>query len=182
MQSDAEIGKKEHELDALLPFLDAYAVITGQRLQIVDSCENPDFICLRPDGSITGVELARITRGPIEAHWDRVLHGKGVFDPYVAQALIFNLLERKEVARSERYIERVAKCVLVLPLEEGTLSNVCHALDGLQEYFTPHGFSEVWVADYTGMDGYGSVELYGLYPARYWGFHQRPNWDTKPYG
>ena len=43
------------------------------------------------------------------------------------------------------------------------------------------GFSEVWIADHTETEEYGTVELFGLFPEKYWGFHSRP-WAGKPFG
>jgi hypothetical protein len=184
MSSSNETAKKEAEREALYPFLDAYALATGQRLELVEDGENPDFICVRPisEGTPVGVELARITHGPIKAHWDRILDGKVELEAFDAQALVFELIGRKEEARATRYVQRVKDCMLVLQLEDGSLHHVRHALDGLESDFKDHGFSEIWIADYSGLDAYGNVELYGLYPAKYWGFHERPNHDSKPYG
>lgn len=52
MPSDRDIGKKEEEREALYPFLQAYAAVTGQTLSVVCEDENPDFICLRPSGEL----------------------------------------------------------------------------------------------------------------------------------
>ena len=42
------------------------------------------------------------------------------------------------------------------------------------------GFAEVWVADYSELDAYRSIEVFGLYPEKYWGYHKRDR--GKPYG
>ena len=44
------------------------------------------------------------------------------------------------------------------------------------------GFLEVWLADYTGIEAYGDIELFGLKPEKYWGFHERESPSLKPYG
>ena len=62
--SDQQIGKKEVEREELYPFLEAYEWVTGESLSLVESGENPDFVCKRPDGSEVGIELSKITRDP----------------------------------------------------------------------------------------------------------------------
>ena len=180
--SDREIGKKEEERDALHPFLKAYALTTGQSPSVVYEDENPDFICARPSGEPVGIELTKITRSPANAHWERVLNGKEELDSFEAQELIHDLLSRKETDRAIRYSSRVEKCILVFQLVDGSLEQVRHALDGAGEDFTNHGFAEVWIADYWGLEAFGDIELFGLYPDEYWGLHPRANPDRKPYG
>lgn len=182
MVSDREIGKKEFERDALFPFLDARTAVTGERLELAFDGENPDFICMQPDGTLVGVELVQVTRGPIEAHWDRVLDGKEELDPFEAQSLIIDLIARKEEARVKRYVHQVSQCILLLQLVNGTLDHIRVAFDGLEDDFADHGFSEIWVADYSAMDAYRNVQIYGLFPVDFWGFYERLNGDTKPYG
>jgi hypothetical protein len=180
--SDGEIGKKEGEREALHQFLEAYALTTGQSLSVVYENESPDFICTRPSGEPVGIELTQVMRSPTDAHWDRILKRKEELEPFEAQALIHDLLNRKETARANRYSTRVEKCILVLQLVDGSLERAHDALDGLQEDFVNHGFAEVWIADYSGLEAFGYIELYGLFPKEYWGFHPRANPDRKPYG
>ncbi len=37
--------------------------------------------------------------------------------------------------------------------------------------FNDHGFAEIWLADYTGLEAYGDIELFCLYPSEQWGGH-----------
>jgi len=48
--------------------------------------------------------------------------------------------------------------------------------------FESYGFDEIWIADYTGLEAYGDIELFCLYPSEWWGFYERPNPYAKPYG
>jgi hypothetical protein len=48
--------------------------------------------------------------------------------------------------------------------------------------FAGYGFVEIWIADYTGIEAYRDIELFGLAPVRWWGYHQRQNPYRKPYG
>jgi len=72
--------------------------------------------------------------------------------------------------------------MLVLQLVDGTLDNIMWVFDGLRDDFVDHGFEEVWLADYSGQEAYGDIELFGLFPARWWGYHRRPCPYRKPYG
>jgi hypothetical protein len=42
------------------------------------------------------------------------------------------------------------------------------------------GFVEIWVADYSELEAYGTIELFGLYPPEFWGYHELDR--GKPYG
>ncbi|MCG6538254.1 MAG: hypothetical protein L7F78_26940, partial [Syntrophales bacterium LBB04] len=77
---------------------------------------------------------------------------------------------------------KVAEVILVLQLMDGTLNQLRVVLADLQDDFTSHGFSEIWIADYSGLEPYGNIELYGLFPMKWWGYHERPWPDRKPYG
>lgn len=183
MRSDQDIGKKEIETSELIPFLDAYECVTGEKLSFsFDPTENPDFICQRPDGGILGVELTKVTEDRAVAFWQRLRYGEVMIDPFKCQETIHNLIERKEKARVAPYAANVRECILVLQLMDGSLRQVRSGLDGLQQDFESHGFSEIWIADYSGLDAYGDVELFGLFPAQWRGYHQRPWPDRKPYG
>ena len=50
--SDQYIGQKMVEEEDLYHFLDAYAEVTGQALEVVGCGERPDFICRRPRESL----------------------------------------------------------------------------------------------------------------------------------
>ncbi len=179
---DQEIGKKEVERIELEPFLDAYRIVTGELLSVIEAGENPDFICERSDGTEVGIELTKVTREPRDIFWENILDQKEHIDPYEAQEYIYHLIEKKEGARTSRYAVRVKETILVLQLVDGALDIIHVALEGLEEDFKNHGFCEIWLADYSGLDAYGDIELFGLYPKKWWGFHQRPNPGRKPYG
>jgi len=52
----------------------------------------------------------------------------------------------------------------------------------LQPDFDQYGFTEIWLADYTTVDPFGGVELFGLKPRKWWGYHEREDFPSKPYG
>lgn len=180
--SDKNIGKKAVERIELEPFLGAYQFVTGEHLSVVACLENPDFICERPSGAEVGVELTKVTRDPRDVFWEKILDRKEHIDPYVAQEYIHHLVEKKERARTARYTVQVNETILVLQIIDGSLDVVQVALEGLEEDFTDHGFCEIWLADYSGLEAYGDIELFGLYPKPWWGYHQRLWPDRKPYG
>jgi len=172
--SDQQIGKKEVEREELSPFLEAYEWVTGESLSLVESGENPDFVCKRPDGSEVGIELSKITRDRHNIFWEKVLDSKNEIDAYDVTECITHLIQKKEEARSTRYVSTVKDNVLVLQLVDASLDSIKWIFDGLQADFTDHGFLEIWLADYFGYEAYGDIELFGFYPERCWGYHQRP--------
>jgi hypothetical protein len=184
MVSDREFGRKEIETEELIPFLEARELVTGQKLSLIMGLrtESPDFICVRPDGRTVGVELTRVTEKYEIAFWDRLRYGEVQLDAYRTQEVIHHLIDRKEKSRLDLYMKKVTENILVLQLVDGSLNQLLGAFDELQSDFTSHGFSEVWLADYSGMEAYGDIELFGLFPSQLWGLHKRPWPHRKPYG
>lgn len=180
--SDQEIGKKMVEGMELDPFLEAYEWVTGTALSVLESAENPDFICIRASGEVIGLELSRIMRRDDIARWERILDRKETMSPYDILMKIQAVIEHKEEARKARYASRVAQTMLVLQLVDGSLKGLVHLFDDLREEFMNQGFSEIWLADYSGLEPYGDIEIFGLFPERWWGYHQRRCPDRKPYG
>jgi hypothetical protein len=184
MGSEKDIGKKEQETNELLSFLEARHLVTCQALSWVvgHATECPDFICAWPDGTLVGVELTKVTEDREIALWDRLKYGEVNIDPYKIVETIDYLINRKEGARAARYTKKVNENILVLELVDGALDHLEGAFDGLETDFAAHGFCEIWLADYSGLDAYGDIELFGLFPRQWWGRHRRPWPDRKPYG
>lgn len=182
MRSDKDLAKKAHEHYLADYFIDARTDATGLVLNIIHVDENPDFICSDDEGKPIGLEVVQVTRGPIDSLWARLLDGQIELDPFDASAKICSLIQRKEVARRERYAMKVDRCILMLALVNSPLDRLFVALDGLQNDFSSHGFDEVWLVDYSGIDAYHHAEIFGLFPASIWGHYERPNAHTKPYG
>ena len=181
--SDQEMGKKEIERSDLCYFADAYKWVTNEGLEYVASTECPDFICDRDNGEKVGVEITRIMTDPESAQWDQILNHKYEQSPEDTLDIIFSSLEDKEKKRVKNYGEWANKTILVLQLFDCPLISLVSLInDDLKEDFADHGFIEVWLADYTGIEAYGDVELFGLFPSKWWGHHQRKNHNKKPYG
>ena len=181
--SDQDIGRKMVEEEELRLFLEAYEHATTEPLCLASRSESPDFVCTRPNGEEVGVELTRVTRSPAEEFVDRVLLRQDQQEPQEALAEVFDLLQRKEVKRARLYDRLATSTILVLQLFDCPLDTLSLFItEDLQRDFVQNGFLEVWLADYTGLDAYGDLELFGLKPVRCWGYYQRPNPGRKPFG
>ncbi len=180
--SDQELQKKLAEGMELDPFLEAYEWATGTSLSVLEACENPDFICVRANGAIIGVELTKVMRRGDIVRWERIFDREEEMTRYDMLVKIQTLIEQKEEARRSRYSNRAAQTILVLQLVDGSLNGVMHLLDGISTAIENQGFAEIWLADYSGLEPYGDIELFGLFPHKWWGYQQRPWPDRKPYG
>ncbi|HIJ53225.1 MAG TPA: hypothetical protein HPP66_08735 [Planctomycetes bacterium] len=180
--SDQQMGKKEEERIGLDYFIDAYKLVTGEQLTELGSFESPDFICARATGQQIGVELTEVRRGLWEALWDRILDRKYEADAQDTLDRIFALIEKKDKTRSTNYGNWADKTILVLQLRDCSVWSLRPFLDDIREDFSGYGFVEIWLADYTEIEAYGDVELFGLVPSKWWGYHRRENPYRKPYG
>ena len=183
--SDQEIGKKMVEEEELLYFLDAYKQAVEEYL-IYDVFsgrhERPDFICRRPDGTHVGVELVRVMRDPRDAQADYILDRIEFMDGEDAIWMLYRMIEKKEKKRRQPDWDLPDNTILVLQFIDCPISNL-HLLDeSLKKDFESYGFDEIWIADYTGEEAYGDIELFCLYPPEWWGFYERANPWKKPYG
>lgn len=158
---DNENGRKHVERMEFDYFVEAYEYFKGERLVPVGVAEPPDFICQRPDGSVIGIELTKVIRDTTET---------GALDK------ICERLEKKRGLASEDVI-------LVLQLVDCPITELEYLLDeSLKNYFSSYGFVEIWLADSTGIETYGDIELFCLCPKECWGYYQRANPKRKPYG
>jgi hypothetical protein len=122
-----------------------------------------------------GIELTKIVRAPDAAFIDS-LDYKYYMDGLTALDKICEALEKKKGLTS-------SKIILVVQLVDCPLAELMPFLDkNLQDDFASYGFIEIWLADYTGMEAYGDIELFCLHPPEHWGYYQRPNPNRKPYG
>lgn len=177
--SDQDLGKKMCEEYELEYFIDAYKYVTGEELTIVSRSEKPDFICER-NGQQIGVELNKIVRGPQSAFWDKAIDKQ----EFMGSSCALDFIYRHIVSKTKKMIKgNWTETILVLQLMDCPLSEIKTLLDkNLKDNFVSTSFSEIWLADYTGLDAYGDIELFGLYPSKWWGSHPRKNSNRKPYG
>jgi hypothetical protein len=82
--------------------------------------------------------------------------------------------------------QQLDSSILVLSTPDCPISEIENLLDKdmrkeVLETCVQSRFSEVWVADHTETEAFGRVELFGLFPEEYWGYHPNPS-HGKPYG
>jgi hypothetical protein len=183
--SDQENDKKMQEMAALYYFIEAYAYVTGEHLSDVQPSERPDFICIRETGEKVGVELVRIMRDRKheQALWDRLLDKRDWAEVQETLDRLFNHADRKEEKRKESDWQVPDSCLLVIQLMDCPLDDFASQVDrSLIADFAALGWQEIWAADFTVVEPFGEVWLFGLYPEKWWGPHPGPRAGTKPYG
>ena len=99
--------------------------------------------------------------------------------PYDTVDMFCSLLERKDITRAQNYGEWADKCMLVFQIRECPISEIIPYI--VKEDYDSHGFTELWIADYSTLDAYGAIELFGL-SQQMWGYHKNPSCGGKPYG
>lgn len=165
--SDRDIGKKMVEAEDLRYFLEAYERVTGEKLIVVGSNESPDFRCSRKYGEEIGVEIAEIARNPSDATLEEIIKYQYEQDPWEAFDEINRLINKKDKLRSSKYGRWADKTILVLKLSDCFLSDILFCFEGMEEEYAAFGFLEIWLIDLA-----GDIELFGLTPAKWWGYHQ----------
>ena len=176
--SQQDSVKKTVESGDLRHFLEAYEWTTSERLTVLESCERPDFICARPDGSRVGLELVKVTDPELRSAHE-TLYGRYSMEAGEAIDWILAAIERKEAKRQEEDWTYSDNTILVVQLMDCRLSSMSYLLENAD--YKPHKFREIWVADYAGIEPFGIVELFGLHPPEWWGHHERYA-GRKPFG
>jgi hypothetical protein len=166
--SDQELGKKIVEEEDLYLFFEAYADATGEVLTSIEASERPDFVCQRAEGTIIGVELTKIMRDPESALWDNVINKQEFRDNADANEAIYLAAEWKSRKQKIGNWQHPNNTILILQVMDCPLSNLHYYLEdgNSPDDYADLGFSEVWVADYSEIDAYSVIELFGLYPER----------------
>jgi hypothetical protein len=179
------------ESEQLKYFQQAYKQVTGESLKQVRKSERPDYICKRPDGSLVGVEFTLITRDPDESNWDSILDGDENMDgmeglDYVNTAIVIKGAKLENTNTETTPWQLPDSSILVLSTPDCPITEIEIFFSGdsreeLLEICQTSGFSEIWIADHTEVEAYGSIELFGLFPIEFWGRH-RNYYRGKPYG
>lgn len=181
--SDRELDRKMVEEEELLYFLKAYNIAVKDKLFFgFGRNERPDFICYRSDGSLAGVELVRVMRDPRDAQVGHILDRQEFMDGEEALEILYHMIEKKDRKRHQPDWDLPDNTILVLQFVDCPISNLNLLDDTLKRDFESYGFEEIWIADYTGEEAYGVIELFCLYPPEWWGFYERPSPGRKPYG
>ena len=181
--SNQDIGKKAAEENDLEPFLKEYERITNFPLKIIERTERPDFIVQRSDGTQLGIELTKIMRDPESTYWARVLNGEEQADPIDTAIHLQELIYRKDIKRSESNWKLSKRTVLLLQLMDSSIDQVVLFLDvQIIKEINKTGFFEIWIGDYSILEAYGTIQLYGIKPKKWRGLHDHLNSGKKPYG
>jgi len=172
------IGRKEIEAIDLGYFTEAYEYSLGETLSsnLFSRSERPDFICERASGEKVGIELTQVIGDPS--------FPEEFIDGFAASWKVYCLIENKERKRAKPDWILPNNLILVIQLMNYSLRGgdglLLEGL-GLDELPT-HGFEEIWLGDYTGLDAYGDIELFCCFPEGLWGYYERWNPGRKPYG
>ena len=170
------------ERDQLEHFQRAYKDATGEWLRRVCKSERPDYICARPDGALVGIEFTLITRKQNESILENILDDAEYMNGLDGVDAVANAILRKARKRREADWKLPDSSILVLSTPDCPISEMeDHLCLDLQPEFAESGFSEIWIADHTETDAYGTIDLFGLVPRKWWGYHPAP-WAGKPYG
>jgi hypothetical protein len=179
------------ESEQLKYFQQAYKQVTGESLKRVRKTERPDYICNRPDGSLVGIEFTLVTRDPEESSWDSILAGEEYMSGLEGLEIITEAISTKGEKLKTTNPKTTDwqlpnSSILVLSTPDCPITEIETFLNDdsreeLQEICQQSGFSEIWFADHTEVEAYGYIELFGLFPLEFWGYH--PNHSRgKPYG
>ncbi len=175
-------GKKMVERDDLEPFLEEYSYVTGAELTLVGAGERPDFVCEKR-GRRYGLEVVRAMRDPVQRSWEVVLGGDGHLHGLDAAILVQDILYRKDKKRASAGWRYQTSTILVIQLIGSDGEEMAEYLDAqLMDEMADTGFREIWIADDSPMEPYGTVQLIGVKPKRWRGAHRHRFYGKKPYG
>lgn len=176
-------GKKFWEEVDLEYFLEAYVYVTGEKLCTARRTESPDFICIRETGEELGIELTKVMRTPQLAQAELLTTSKEWAEGDETFDRLWWLGATKEEKRKKSNWQVAEACLLVFQLMDCPLDEFAQYVDkSLCADFQSWGWKEVWAADFTEVEPYGEVWLFGLHPEKWWGPYPGPSAGTKPYG
>lgn len=181
--SDQEYGKKLVEEEELDPFLVEYEFVTGLTFDDLKRAERPDFIGRRSDGLDVGIELTKVVEDPESRFWRRVLDRKEYMDVADTAIHLQELIYRKDAKRASPGWILPDKTILVVQLIKSDFEAVVRFLDdGVLAELYATGFLEIWLADYSIREAFGTIQLSGIKPKLWQGLHDHSMTGTKPYG
>jgi hypothetical protein len=175
-------GKKMVERDSLAEFLDEYSRVTGVELTLVGIGERPDFACEK-EGERYGLEVVRVMRNPVERSWDVVMGSDPDLHGLDAAILVQETVYKKEEKRASVGWAFPDRTILLIQLHDSDGEEMAEFLeDELMDEMSETGFHEIWIADHSPMEPYGTVQLIGVKPKKWRGLHHHSSYGTKPYG
>jgi len=178
----SEQVKKEMEQEALNCFLDVYETVTHQTLEVLESTERPDFICMRQNGERVGLELVKVRRShPNDILWDEIIEKQNHMALDLALEMIQKVAVLKDKKRNEPDWELPEAAILLIELRDISLLEIksCISEQVLPDLFSA-GFAEIWLADFSGLEAYDNIELFCIKPDKFCGYY--PRGIQKPYG
>jgi hypothetical protein len=174
--------KKMNERDAAEQFVEEYTRVTGVPLTLIGAGERPDFVCEKR-GRRHGLELVRAMRDPVQRDWEVILGGDGHLHGLDAALLVQEAVYVKDKKRASPGWRYPGSAILVIQLIGSDGEEMAEYLDDqLMDEMAETGFREIWVADYSPMEAYGEIQLFGVKPKRWRGIHRHRLYGTKPYG
>jgi hypothetical protein len=145
--------------------------------------ESPDFICEDAAGFEVGVELVRAMANPESLFWRKTLDGYDSADSLDTWILAQGAIHEKEIKRLRPHWMTPFNTMLVVQLVDCPLEEiVVHIEPDLIAECSECGFVEIWLADYTTLEAYSTVQLYGVKAKGFEGLHERHLGSWKPYG
>lgn len=168
-------------------FLSAYEFTTGVLLNYSPGAsdnERPDFVCQAPDGELVGLEVTKVVLPPNVKRRLTTVGETTQLEAYHASEIIFSLVEKKDLKRRSPSWHLPENTILVIQVLDTDVDELeTFLVDAeLREDFRGFGFREIWIANFCSVEPYRSVTLFGLYPEKWWGPHERWNQGEKPYG
>ena len=181
--NDRIIGKKIWESELVDAFLKEHHLVTGKKISVLRDWERPDFIVGDDTGKHYGLEVVRVMVDPEQRMWRRILDGQEFMDPIDTAIRLQDCVYQKDEKRSSPDWVLSDSTILLLALIDAPIADIEPFIDEeiLAELNTT-GFVEIWVADFTLEEAYGTVQLMCLKSDAYIGLHDFHPVSSKPYG
>ena len=126
--------------------------------------------------------LTQVTRGnPLIIEWDRIVEKQKFMSYDHAIEMIQEVTTKKESKRKQKRWSLPYNTILLLEIVDIPLNSIWNLIneENIPKLYST-GFLEIWLADYTGLDAYGNIELFCVCPEELAGYYSRG--IQKPYG
>jgi len=100
-----------------------------------------------------------------------------------AASLVQEITYAKDKKRASPGWRYPKSTILVIQLIDSDGEEMANYLDDeLMDEMAETGFREIWIADYSQMEPYSTIQLIGVKPKRLRGLHRHRFYGTKPHG